>query len=77
MVIPFSTKGIEFSMTALFVASFTEQWLTVRDHVPALTGLLCTALCLVIFGSEKFLIPSMLLITLILTAIRKREEKVL
>ena len=77
MVIPFSTKGIEFSMTALFVASFTEQWLTVRDHVPALTGLLCTALCLVIFGSEKFLIPSMLLITLILTAIRRREEKVL
>ena len=77
MVIPFSTKGIEFSMTALFVASFTEQWLTVRDHVPALTGLLCTALCLVLFGSEKFLIPSMLLITLILTAIRRREEKVL
>ena len=77
MVIPFSTKGIEFSMTALFVASFTEQWLTAGDHVPALTGLLCTALCLVIFGSEKFLIPSMLLITLILTAIRRREEKVL
>lgn len=26
-VLPFSTDGIEFSMTALFMASFTEQWI--------------------------------------------------
>ena len=71
-VIPFSTKGIEFSMTALFIASFTEQWLTTRDHIPALTGLLSTLACLVIFGAERFLIPAMLLITLILTLVRGR-----
>lgn len=71
-VIPFSTEGIEFSMTALFIASFTEQWLTTRDHIPALTGLLSTLICLVIFGSERFLIPAMLLITLILTLVRGR-----
>ncbi|MCR5269069.1 MAG: AzlC family ABC transporter permease [Lachnospiraceae bacterium] len=74
-VIPFSTKGIEFSMTALFIASFTEQWVTSKDHVPALTGLLSTALCLVIFGPDRFLIPAMLLITLILSVIRKKEEQ--
>ena len=71
-VIPFSAKGIEFSMTALFIASFTEQWLTTRDHLPALTGLLSTLVCLVIFGAERFLIPAMLLITLILTLVRGR-----
>ena len=71
-VIPFSTKGIEFSMTALFIASFTEQWLATRDHLPALTGLLSTLVCLVIFGAERFLIPAMLLITLILTLVRGR-----
>ena len=71
-VIPFSAKGIEFSMTALFIASFTEQWLTTRDHLPALTGLLSTLACLVIFGAERFLIPAMLLITLILTLVRGR-----
>ena len=71
-VIPFSAKGIEFSMTALFIASFTEQWLTTRDHLPALTGLLSTLACLVIFGAERFLIPAMLLITLILTVVRGR-----
>lgn len=73
-VLPFSTAGIEFSMTALFIASFTEQWLTSKDHIPAITGLCSTLLCLVVFGKERFLIPAMLLITLVLTLLRKREE---
>ncbi len=74
-VLPFPTTGIEFSMTALFIASFTEQWLTTKDHIPALTGLLSTLLCLVIFGRQNFLIPAMLCITLVLTILRRREEK--
>ena len=73
-VLPFSTAGIEFSMTALFLASFTEQWLTSKDHIPALTGLLSTLLCLMVFGKKNFLIPAMLLITLILTLLRGRKE---
>ncbi len=73
-VLPFSTAGIEFSMTALFVASFTEQWLTTKNHIPAITGLLGTLLCLVVFGPQNFLIPAMLLITLVLTLLRGREE---
>ena len=73
-VLPFSTAGIEFSMTALFLASFTEQWMTSKDHIPALTGLLSTLLCLVVFGKKNFLIPAMLLITLILTLLRGRKE---
>ena len=73
-MLPFSTVGIEFSMTALFVASFTEQWITAKNHIPALTGVFCTLLCLAAFGRENFLIPAMLLITLALTGLRKREE---
>lgn len=73
-VLPFSTRGIEFSMTALFIASFTEQWLSAKDHIPALTGLLSTAACLAVFGPDRFLIPAMLLITLVLTLLRGREE---
>ena len=71
-VLPFSSAGIEFSMTALFIASFTEQWLRTREHLPALTGLLSTLLCLLLFGPERFLIPAMLLITLALTVLRGR-----
>ena len=73
-VLPFSTEGIEFSMTALFIASFTEQWLKTKDHIPALTGLLGTLVCLIIFGPERFLIPAMLLITLALTVFRNKRE---
>ena len=62
-------------MTALFIASFTQQWLDTRDHVPALTGLLSTFLCLLIFGPERFLIPAMLLITLVLTLLRPRLSR--
>ena len=74
-VLPFSTAGIEFSMTALFIASFTEQWLKTKEHIPALTGLAATFLCLILFGPERFLIPSMLLITLVLSLLRRRLEK--
>ena len=75
-IIPFSTEGIEFAMTALFLSSFTEQWIENKDHIPAVTGLVSTLLCLLIFGAERFLIPSMLLITLMLTLIRKRRMEV-
>ena len=71
-VIPFSTEGIEFSMTALFVASFTERWLTERNHLPALVGLGCSVACLAAFGPESFLIPTMVLITAVLTILRGR-----
>ncbi|MBQ1768098.1 MAG: AzlC family ABC transporter permease, partial [Oscillospiraceae bacterium] len=62
-VLPFSSAGIEFSMTALFIAAFVEQWISSGDHIPAITGVLSTLICLLIFGAENFLIPSMLLIT--------------
>ena len=71
-VLPFPSTGIEFSMTALFIASFTEQWIRSRDRLPALTGLLSTLLCLLLFGPEGFLIPAMLLITFVLTLLKGR-----
>ena len=70
--LPFSTAGVEFSMTALFVASFTQQWLTAQDHLPAVVGLGLSLVCLLLFGAEDFLIPAMLLITLALTLLRPR-----
>ena len=66
--------GEVLPMTALFVASFTEQWITMHDHVPAITGFVSTLVCLAVFGPERFLIPALLLMTLILTLLRKREE---
>ncbi len=45
-VLPFSSAGIEFSMTALFIAAFVEQWISSGDHIPAITGVLSTLICL-------------------------------
>ena len=65
--LPINFEGIDFVLTALFVTIFTEQWLSVRNHFPALIGVGTTVLCLLIFGQEIFLIPSMALIAAILT----------
>ncbi|MDO4478220.1 MAG: AzlC family ABC transporter permease [Lachnospiraceae bacterium] len=73
-VLPFSTQGISYSMTALFVASLTEQWISTKNHVPALTGIISTLACLLLFGPEKFLIPSMIVITFVLTVLRGPME---
>lgn len=61
-VIHFDTTGIEFVMTALFVVMFINQWEEAEKHSPALVGVLCSLACLLIFGSESFLIPAMVLI---------------
>ena len=66
-LITFNTAGIDFAMTALFVTVFVEQWLTAKNHLPAIAGLLCSIACLVIFGPSNFLIPTMISIALVLS----------
>jgi 4-azaleucine resistance transporter AzlC len=66
-LITFNTTGIDFSMTALFVTVFVEQWLTTKNHLPAIAGLLCSLGCLLIFGPDGFLIPTMISITIVLS----------
>ena len=74
-VLPFDTTGIDFSMTALFLVVMTEQWKASRDHTPALVGLGVSLVCLLIFGSSDFLIPSMVGITAVLTVLRGFMQK--
>ena len=72
--IKFSTKGIDFVLTALFVVIFLNQWEETGHHLPALVGLLSSAICLLFFGSDKFMIPAMILIVLILTGLENHVE---
>ena len=65
-VIEFNSRGIDFALTALFLTVFIEQWLTSQKHTPAVIGVVISAVCLIIFGSENFLIPAMLVIALLL-----------
>lgn len=73
-VIHFDTTGIEFVMTALFTVMFINQWQETKDHRSALTGLLCSLVCLLLFGSDSFLLPAMALIILRFLADKKRTD---
>ncbi|MGW8113976.1 AzlC family ABC transporter permease [Caproicibacterium sp. NSD3] len=72
--IKFNTKGIDFVLTALFVVIFLNQWNEAKNHLPALVGLLSSAICLLIFGSSKFMIPAMILIIFSLTVLKSHTE---
>lgn len=72
-VIPFNSEGIDFALTALFLTVFLEQWLTNKKHTPALIGVGASVLCLILFGSDKFLIPTMLIIALALSLYRDKS----
>lgn len=74
-LIRFNTEGLEFVMTAMFVVIFMEQWFKDRQHAGAVGGLLLSAVCLCIFGADRFIIPSMAAILLALTFARGRLEK--
>ena len=69
--LPFDVTGIDFALTALFLTVFLEQWLSQKDHAPALIGVGASLVCLLVFESSNFLLPAMAAITLLLTARRK------
>lgn len=73
-MITFNTTGIDFAMTALFVVIFIEQWLSMKNHLPALIGIICTVFSLLIFGANNLILPSMILITLSLTLFQKQID---
>ena len=73
--LPVDFTGVEFVLTALFVTLLVEQWLSHKNHLPALIGLGSTALCLAVFGAEIFLIPSMGVIAALLTISRKTGRR--
>ena len=76
-IIPFNVEGIDFALTALFVTIFVEQWLTTKNHMSAIIGVISSIVCLAIFGADNFLIPTMaIIVSLLIVQRRKLEESV-
>ena len=61
-------------MTAMFVVIFMDQWLKEAHHFSAWIGLAASVACLLLFGADNFLIPTMICILIVLTALRKPIE---
>lgn len=74
-LIHFNTEGLDFVMTAMFVVIFLEQWLKEKHHISAWVGLAASVGCLLVFGLDQFLIPTMICVLAVLTAFRKPVER--
>ena len=70
-----NTDGISFVMTAMFVVIFMDQWLKEDQHLSSLIGLGVSLICLLIFGVDSFMIPTMITIVVLLTVLRHRLER--
>lgn len=76
-LVAFSTRGLDFVMTAMFVTIFMEQWMKERNHAASILGLVITVASLALFGAESFIIPAMIMMLLVFFGIRgKLEPKV-
>lgn len=84
-LITFDTEGLDFVMTAMFIVILMNQWFkdgtrvksVVTDHLPEIIGLAGSFVCLLLFGADHFLIPSMAVILAVLLAARRPIEKTL
>ena len=74
-LLPISSEGIEFAMTALFVVIFIEQWMDKRNRIPEIIGVVTAIVALLIFGPDSFVLPAMLAIVALLFIGRKTLEK--
>lgn len=74
-LLPINYEGVDFALTALFVTIFVEQWLSTKKHGPAIVGVGATVICLILFGADVFLIPSMVIIAACLLMMRKTGKE--
>ena len=75
-VLPFDTEGLDFVMTAMFVVIFLEAALKEKQHISSLIGVGCSVGCLLLFGAEGFMLPTMGCILAALYLARKPIEAI-
>ena len=74
-LLPISSEGIDFAMTALFVVIFIEQWMEKKNRIPEIIGVVVAVCSLLLFGAENFVLPAMLAIVALLFVGRKKLDK--
>lgn len=78
------TTGLDFVMTTMFAAILLNQWLAdsqaaksagiygfLRSHISEIVGIACSLACLLAFGPDDFIVPSLVFILVTLTAFRR------
>ena len=73
-LLSFNFKGVDFAMTALFVVIFIEQWESFKSHVPVYAGVISALLCILIFGTDNFILPPLIITVGSLMVLRHSVE---
>lgn len=73
-LIPFDFEGADFAMTALFVVILVEQWQTAKSHLPAIVGVGCAVVSLLVFGPDNFIFPALAASAFILLILRNQLD---
>ena len=66
--LPFDLTGIDFAMTALFIVIAMERAMNRSDRLPLVIGGVCSAVCLLLLGPDRFLAPALALTAALLVA---------
>lgn len=73
-LITFDTTGIDFALTALFTVILLDQLQGAGTKLPAGIALISSVVCILVFGTANFILPSLLLTVAALTVLRPRLE---
>ena len=65
-MIPFDLTGIDFCMTDLFIIIFMDQLEKNKNYFPAIVGVVVAIICLIVFGGQNFMLPSLIISSMIL-----------
>ncbi len=71
----FDLHGLDFVLTAMFTAIFADNWIREENHTSSVSGLMICGMSLLIFGADRFIIPSMVVMLVFLTLLRNKLEK--
>lgn len=73
--LPVDFTGIDFSMTALFTVIFVDLIIDTKSKICGAVGLFCAFICLMIFGTDNFLLPALILTVIMLVAAKPFLQK--
>lgn len=68
-------QGLDFVVTAMFIAIFMDDFVSRCQHLSAWIGIGASILCLWLFGSDQFIVPSMACILLSLYLFYRKEAR--
>lgn len=70
-ILPIKLEGIEFCMTAMFITIVIDQWES-HHHFPTIMSAIVALVSLGLLKSQHFMLPSLLLATLIMVLYTRR-----